>query len=227
MVFPPETETLDSYTYNNDEYTPKEARGATVFFNGWESGTGLFSDSVSNSTAYTRTYAYVENEQDAWMWIGFQNYSRSKTDRTPYQGTWDHRQSKVWLNNVLIDPPVWNNPGQAWGMEDPFDGQMLLWYRQPTLVHLNAGWNKILLKAPKSSGIKWMCTAVIGSWDGTHFRELDGVTYSPTDNFNWFQGQTLNAGDLNFDCCVNLQDMSRLAMGWLEISDPMVYGNGR
>jgi hypothetical protein len=65
-----------------------------------------------------------------------------------------------------------------------------------------------------------MCTAAIGSWDGTAFRELNGLTYSTTNAFNWFEGQAENAGDLSLDCCVNLSDWALLMQGWLSCTDP-------
>ena len=52
-------------------------------------------------------------------------------------------------------------------------------------MHLNAGWNKILVKAPVGgNATKWMCTAVLVTWDGGKVRALGGVTYAtrPTND---------------------------------------------
>jgi len=215
--FPPEENDSQMYFFNGQVFEAEEARGATIFFNGWAPDTGFYSDSVANSTAYVRTYVYSPTERDAAMWVGFTNCSRSKTDPTPLLGHWDYRSSKIWLNDELLQPPVWNNPGQTVGLEDPIDPQLFFYTRQPTQVHLNAGWNKILIKAPigSSSYAKWMCTAVVGSWDGTKFRELDDIVYSPTADFDFNTDGAFIPGDISMDCCVDLHDFARFMLNWL------------
>ncbi len=104
--------------------------------------------------------------------------SRSHRDATPKNGEWDHRKGRIWLNGQLIAPPQWAEPGRKGSAEDPLIDELYA-VRDPTPVRLNAGWNKILIKAPVGgNATKWMCTAVLVSWDGDKVRALDGVKYA-------------------------------------------------
>ena len=118
------------------------------------------------------------------MWIGFRSWSRSHRDATPAEGAWDHRQGKIWLNGKPIAPPRWAKPGRKGDGEDPLVDEGYA-YRPPTPVHLEKGWNRILIKAPVGKDkVKWMCTAALIAWDGRMARELDGVSWAARSGEN-------------------------------------------
>ncbi|MEW6743810.1 MAG: family 20 glycosylhydrolase [Planctomycetota bacterium] len=174
--FPPEGESHDSYEVAGKKYRAIEVRGATLFFGGWLDQ-GLFGP-LENHTAYAMTWAHLEEDRKAHMWVGFRGPSRSQPDDTPQEGAWDHRQSRIWLNGEPIPAPLWAKPGRRGDLEDPLIDEGYA-YRHPTPVMLKAGWNKILIKAPVGKDpINWMATAILVNWDGARVRELAGVRYS-------------------------------------------------
>ena len=175
-AFPPEIESKSKYEYDGETYDAIEVRGASPVFGGWYDH-GLF-PGKKNQTAYVVTYAHVDRAMDAHMWIGFRSWSRSHRDATPKSGEWDHRMGRIWLNGEPIAPPNWAKPGRKGSAEDPLIDELYA-VRDPTPVRLNAGWNKILIKAPVGgNATKWMCTAVLVSWDGDKVRALAGVKYA-------------------------------------------------
>ncbi len=175
-AFRPEEESRDWYEQDGRNYAPIETRGGTLLFGGWYDQ-GIFGP-TRNATAYAETWVKAETEIDAHMWIGFRSWSRSHRDATPGEGEWDHRQGKIWLNGKPIPPPAWAKPGRKGDAEDPLIDEGYA-YRPPTPVHLDKGWNRILVKAPVGKDkVKWMCTAALVSWDGRMARELEGVTWA-------------------------------------------------
>lgn len=122
---------------------------------------------VENSTFYAVTRIYSHYDQQIGMWIGFYNISRSNNTATPDAGTWDNRNSKIWINNLEILPPKWHRAGRKSSLEDPLIDEGYE-YREPTPIHLKKGWNSILIKAPVASfrsndwqqPVKWMFTAI-------------------------------------------------------------------
>ena len=117
------------------------------------------------------------------MWLGTQNYGRSEQDLPPPAGKWDFRESRVWLNDTEILPPVWTNTHTVKSNEIPL-GNENFEVRPPVSVHLKKGWNKVLLKLPvgKFSSsqvrlVKWMYTAVFVTPDGKD--AVKGLIYSP------------------------------------------------
>lgn len=139
-------------------------------------------DVKENSTYYAFTQLYSNRDRQMGLWLGFYNISRSNNSPTPEAGTWDNRNSRIWLNGKEILPPQWSKPGRVpTGMEDPLIDEGYE-YRPPTQVFLRKGWNTILVKLPvaafKSSSwqtpVKWMfsCMPV----------ELkNGMTFAPDD----------------------------------------------
>lgn len=90
------------------------------------------------------------------FWIGFNNLSRSPATDSPPLGAWDSKQSTIWVNGWLIDPPHWRRGGQKGNAEIPLmdDGYE---YRAPTQILLKRAWNTVLIKAPVESfkGADW------------------------------------------------------------------------
>ena len=115
-VFPPETEgPQDQYTYGGKTYGTGLATGGTVYLRHvWGTVVPAFYPAPEvNTTAYAWTYVYSPVEQEAGALIEFQNYSRSEKDQAPPAGAWDHKGSRVWLNDAELLPPVWDNTGKT------------------------------------------------------------------------------------------------------------------
>ncbi len=100
------------------------------------------------------------------FWIGFNNLSRSTATDSPPVGAWDNKNSVVWVNGNLIEPPNWKRGGQKGNSETPLIDEGYE-YRQPTRIFLQKGWNTVLIKASVGSfngewqnPVKWMFTFV-------------------------------------------------------------------
>lgn len=146
-----------------------------------------------NSTYYASTSIYSNREQSIGLWIGFYNISRSNNTATPQAGSWDNRNSRIWLNGKEILPPAWSKAGRhPAGMEEPLIDEGYE-YRTPATVTLHKGWNRILLKAPVASlrsadwqsPVKWMFSCMpVSSSDGILYRQPEGLLFDP------FEGKT-------------------------------------
>ena len=62
-----------------------------------------------NHTAYAHTWVWSPKSQEVGLWVSTQDYSRSEKDLAPKQGKWDYRESKVYINDSAIEPPIWEN----------------------------------------------------------------------------------------------------------------------
>ena len=178
-VFPPEREVRDSYAVDGKTYRWIDAVGATIAVNhftydGWLPKTG-------QGTVYALTYVWAPRARTVGFWIGFNGPSRStrRGEPNPSQGEWSTVGSKVWINERAVPPPVWKQPGFA---ADPEETPLVdedYFYRPPTPVALNAGWNKILIKAPKGEkSWNWGFTCVPVEADGDRVREVEGLRFS-------------------------------------------------
>lgn len=184
-VFPPEQELKKSYVYEGKEYAVNAAIGAGIYLRHvWgELVPGFYKNPQENHTAYAYTWVYSPKSQDVGLWAEFQNYSRSEMDLAPPQGKWDYKGSRIWINDKEILPPVWSATHREKSNEIPLGNENCV-ARPPLSVHLEKGWNKVLLKLPvggfRSADVrlvKWMFTVVFVSPDGEHAAE--GLIYSP------------------------------------------------
>lgn len=184
-AFPPETELKDSYIYNGKTYGTAEAIGAGIYLRHvW--GTlvpGFYKDPKENETAYAWTWVYSPKEQEVGAWIEFQNYGRSEMDLAPPQGKWDYKGSRVWLNDQELLPPVWTATHMEKSNEIPLGNENCVG-RDPQIVLLQKGWNKVFMKLPVGKFSlpevrlnKWMFTFVFVTPDGK--KAVDGLIYSP------------------------------------------------
>ena len=99
-------------------------------------------------------------------------------------GCWDRRGSKVWVNDREIPAPTWEQPEANIRQNHATEGltNENLTARPVTPIHLNKGWNKVLLRLPhvNSGGThrdKWQFTFVITDAEGRN--AVDGLIYSP------------------------------------------------
>lgn len=184
-IFPPEQELKDTYSYEGKEYKTSPAIGAGIYLRHvWGSLVPAFyKEPQENHTAYAYTWVYSPKAQEAGLWMETQNYSRSEMDLSPMSGKWDNRESRIWVNDKEILPPVWTATHRVKSNEVPLGNENCV-ARPPLSVHLNKGWNKVLLKLPvgKFSSpdvrlVKWMFTAVFVTPDGE--QAVDGIVYSP------------------------------------------------
>lgn len=185
MQFPPETEgPQKTYTYNGITYQTGVATGAAVYLrHTWGPIIPTyFSTPQTHTTAYAWTYVYSPKRQKAGALIEFQNYGRSERDTAPESGQWDRKGSHIWINDIEILPPSWDNTGVAVNG----DYEVLLknenfTARPPLLLELKKGWNKVFMKLPYNpNGLrltKWMFTFVLTDQEGN--QALEGLVYSP------------------------------------------------
>ncbi|MCM1111243.1 MAG: beta-N-acetylhexosaminidase [Clostridium sp.] len=160
-VFPPE-ESLESF----DGIPSREVAGAGVYLrHTWPTivpgvfgtdGPGL------DNTVYAFTTIESPEEQTVEALIEFQNYSRSERDLAPDRGTWDRKGSRIWLNGVEIEPPVWDNSGLEITNEIPLLNENFP-ARPAVPLRLRKGANHVMVKLPyvATPGVrlnKWMFT---------------------------------------------------------------------
>ena len=184
-VFPPEQELKDSYLYEGKEYKVSSAIGAGIYLRHvWGKIIPTFyEDPQENHTAYAYTYVYSPKDQEVGLWAEFQNYGRSENDLPPLPGKWDYKESRIWINDQEILPPVWSATHRVKSAEIALGNENCV-VRPPLKVSLNKGWNKVLLKLPVGKFkmeevrlVKWMFTTVFVTLDGED--AVKGLVYSP------------------------------------------------
>ncbi len=180
--FPVEKVIKDSYIVNGRRYKWKDdIVGGTVYIHHFFGFPTAFSFKARQGTMYALSYVYSPREQKTGFWIGFTGYSRSggrSGGPNPKQGQWSNCNAEVWFNDSVIAPPVWKHPGLANSREVPFTDENY-YFRAPTMVNLNKGWNKILLKVPHNRPArKWFFTCVPVKWDSKHVREVPGLVFA-------------------------------------------------
>lgn len=184
-VFPPEEELKDSYTYEGKQYGVRSAIGAGIYLRHvWgKIVPAFYKDPQENHTAYAYTYVYSSKTQEVGLWTEFQNYGRSENDLPPLPGKWDYKESRIWINDQEILPPVWSATHLVKSSETALGNENCV-ARPPLRVHLHKGWNKVLLKLPVGKFstnevrlVKWMFTAVFVTPDGD--KAVEGLIYSP------------------------------------------------
>lgn len=194
-VLPPEQSDADilphSFNYNGTTYRTKLATGAGIYLRHiWHPTVpSFFANPQDNQTAYAWTYVYSPEEQDVTAQIEFYTYSRSGTEYAPKAGAWDRRGSKIWLNDVEIPAPKWEQTDVTIHQDSPTEElkNENLTARDPVALHLNKGWNKVFMKLPhvNNGGTgrdKWQFTFVITDLEGRN--AVDGLIYSPDKSFD-------------------------------------------
>lgn len=179
--FPPETGKLD--------YPTIPATGATVYLrHTWGPSVvrAHLNDPQPKHTAYAYTYVYSPKRQRVGLWADFHNYGRSEKDASPPAGAWDYKGSTLWLNDVPVTPPDWQQPGfRPTSLEQPYRNEPYE-VREPMLVWLQKGWNKVLIKLPvgafsttENRLVKWLYTCVFVRRQGSHWETDDKLIFAP------------------------------------------------
>ena len=101
----------------------------------------------------------------------------------PLPGKWDYKESRIWINDQEILPPIWSATHRVKSSETALGNENCV-ARPPLRVHLHKGWNKVLLKLPVGKFstnevrlVKWMFTAAFVTPDGD--KAVEGLIYSP------------------------------------------------
>ena len=184
-VFPVEKEIQDKYIVDGQTYEWENARGATIQINHFFGYQSWFPKQATG-TVYGLTYIWSPRKETVGFWIGFNDFSRSAGRRggpSPQPGQWSNADSKIWINDREIAPPKWKQPGLGVDTpEIPFVDEDYF-FRSPTPVALQKGWNKILIKAPKADPAwKWQFTCVPVEVHGDSVREVPDLRFATTPN---------------------------------------------
>jgi hexosaminidase len=171
--FPPEEKSFKAEKKKYQELTG----GTIILRHFWYPDVkAVLSQPRDSTTYYAIAQIWSARDTTALMWIGFYNISRSVATASPALNTWDDRGSEIWINNKKIMPPIWTRPGGKGDLERPLTNEGYE-YRPPAVVHLQQGWNKLLVKLPvgsfrsakKQNPVKWMFTAVFVKPLGENF----------------------------------------------------------
>lgn len=134
------------------------AVGGTLILRHWWTPLvkGLLDNPEENTTWYAITQVWSDKDENRDFWIGFNNLSRSYASDSPKAGTWDNRNSQVFVNGQPIQAPTWKQAGLKGDMEQPLIDEGYE-YRKPTKIQLKKGWNRVIVKLPIGSfkGADW------------------------------------------------------------------------
>ena len=191
LALPPETCTDEilpsSFELDGKTYGTHNATGAGIWLRHiWHPTVpSFFSSPADNQTAYAWTYVYSPVEQQVGAQIEFYNYSRSGSEMGPIAGQWDRRGSKVWLNDVEIPAPEWQQADQSIPQDHSTLGLTNENFTARPVVQLTLkqGWNKVFMRLPHvnkggTGRDKWQFTFVFTDTEGKN--AVDGLIYSPT-----------------------------------------------
>lgn len=185
--FPPENHinsiSPNQFEYQGNTYNTDIACGGGIYLrHTWgKTVPAHFDDPQINHTAYAWTYIYSPKKQTVGALIEFQNYSRSEIDKVPDNKSWDKKGSRIWMNGNELYPENWSNHNVEINHEIDLKNENFS-ARNPLLVELKRGWNKVFIKLPyiKAEGVrlnKWMFTFVLTDKNGKN--AVDGLIYSP------------------------------------------------
>ncbi len=122
-------------------------------------GKPLQSDAVE--TVYLESQIFSRRAKQIRAWIGFETPTRSsrKSAGIPFQGKWDANGGTIFVNGKELEGPQWQNPGgnrylqETWFLpanEIPYTDEEFYWSRDPASIRLKQGWNRVLIRIPRS-----------------------------------------------------------------------------
>jgi hexosaminidase len=177
-AFPPEREIRESYEVDGKTWRWMDAAGATIALNHFSYDGWL--PKTARGTVYALTYVWAPRAFTAGFWINFNGPSRSwrRGQPNPRRGEWSLEGARVWVNGNAVPPPEWKQPGPLAEPEETPLVDEEHFYRPPTPVPLRAGWNKVLIKAPKGEkSWNWCFTCVPVDAQGDRVREAAGLRF--------------------------------------------------
>ncbi len=178
--FEVEESLADSYEVDGKNYQwMGPFLGGTIHINHFFGYPSYFEE--KSGTVYASTNIWSPEDQVIDCWIGFHDWSRSGGRRGgpfPEKGFWHHTNPMVWVNGESIKPPEWENPGLGVNTEEiPFE-DVNYFFRKPSKINLNKGWNKVLLKVPhEKNSWKWMFTFVPVTIENNMAKEVQGLVF--------------------------------------------------
>lgn len=122
--------------------------------------------------AWLKTEIYVKQDTVITAMVGFESPSRANriSNGIGQQGRWE-AEGRLIVNGEDVYPSVeWNEPGKyrywynTWHKpenEEPYTDEQLFWTRTPAKISLKAGWNTIMLYAPRHFNINNWVAAFI------------------------------------------------------------------
>ena len=179
-VFPVEDAIEESYVVDGKEYSwSGPYYGGTVHIRHFFGYPSWFEE--SQGTVYAAARIWSPRSQTIDFWIGFHDWSRSAGRRGgpfPKQGEWHNTRPVAWVNQSVVEPPEWNNPGMEANSEAfPFTDENYF-FREPAKIELRKGWNQVLLKVPAlRNSWKWMFTFVPVRIENGNVREVQGLKF--------------------------------------------------
>lgn len=140
--------------------------------------------------AWLKTEIYVPRDTVITAMVGFESPSRANriSNGIGKQGEWE-ANGRLIVNGIDIHPAKeWNEPEKyqyrynTWFRpenEEPYTDEQLFWMREPAQVPLKAGWNTIMLYAPRLFAINnWVAAFIpvyIDENGGLH--EVEGLKF--------------------------------------------------
>ena len=118
-----------------------------------------YSTPAYNQTAYAWTYVYSPKAQTVGAQIEFQNYSRSEQDPAPAAGQWDVMGSRIWINNVEVPAPNYQNTGVSINNK----WRQIRSDAAEKFVRKNKSLAKKIFRLPASSGEKQRLYGILNS----------------------------------------------------------------
>jgi hypothetical protein len=140
--------------------------------------------------AWLKTEIYVPRDTVITAMVGFESPSRANriSNGIGKQGEWE-ANGRLIVNGIDIHPSKeWNEPEKygyrynTWHKpenEEPYTDEQLFWMREPAQVPLKAGWNTIMLYAPRLFAINNWVAAFIPVYIDQNGRlhEVEGLEF--------------------------------------------------
>lgn len=149
----------DYPTFLTLETTVEKSYQDWSYYPHYESRAKIGDPAPTNATMYALTYFYAENAVTIPVWISGHTWSAAerKSGVACIDGEWFNQSPQFFVNDKSIPAPKWqvNNRKD----EEPYLDENY-WFRAPTMVNFQKGWNKILVKSPTTNARRWMFTFV-------------------------------------------------------------------
>ena len=140
--------------------------------------------------AWLKTDIYATRDTVITAMVGFESPSRANriSNGIGKQGLWE-ADGRLIVNGIDIYPSKeWNEPGKynyhynTWHRpenEEPYTDEQLFWTREPAYIPLKAGWNTIMLYAPRLFNINnWVAAFIPVEVDKDgRLHEVEGIKF--------------------------------------------------
>ena len=140
--------------------------------------------------AWLKTEIYATRDTVITAMVGFESPSRANriSNGIGKKGLWE-ADGRLIVNGIDIYPSKeWNEPGKynyhynTWHKpenEEPYTDEQLFWTREPAYIPLKAGWNTIMLYAPRLFNINnWVAAFIPVEVDKDgRLHEVEGIKF--------------------------------------------------